>query len=69
MDSSKLYRTQLYLLKLYGFLLNYESNWKGNLIKLFALFAIFSNVVGLVLHSFYIAFERHTVEEFADGVN
>lgn len=69
MDSSKLYRTQLYLLKLYGFLLSYESNWKGNLIKLFAFFAIFSNVVGLVLHSFYIAFERHTVEEFADGVN
>lgn len=66
MDPSKLFKTQLSLIKFYGYQLHYKDKWQGYLMKFFAFFAFFSIFVSEIFHFHFVIFNCKTVADFAD---
>lgn len=67
MDASKLYRTQLFITKLFGLLLDYRNDRRGNSMKLYAFFVLVSSVFSLAIMLHFIVFGKPSVEEFSDA--
>lgn len=67
MDASHLFRTQLFLLSLFGFSLDYQNGWRGNLKKFYAFCVIISDIFIGVLMLHFITFANYTLEEVCDA--
>lgn len=67
MDPDKLFRTELFLLRLYGFKFDYQNDWKDFLMKLLAVFAYFCNLVQIVFYVYNFTIGKPTLEVFSES--
>lgn len=67
MDSSQLYRTQLFFIKLFGFPLDYQIGWRGNLMKFYTICIALSNLFTIMVLFHYIVLGNYTIEDFSDA--
>lgn len=67
MDPERLFRTELFLLKLNGFKLDYKNNWKDSLMILLAIFSFFSLIFQFSFFFYNCTVGRPTVEVFSES--
>lgn len=68
MDAAKLYKTQLLFIHLFGFSLDYQIGWRGNLKKFSIFFIAISNLFTVALSFHYIFSAKYSLEELTDAV-
>lgn len=66
MDAGKLYRTQLFFTTLFGFPLDYQEGWRGNLMKFYTCCVILSNIVTDTFTLHFIFLGNYKIEEFSE---
>jgi hypothetical protein len=69
MIPEELFDTQLFLLKSTGLVLSYRKDWRGVLMKLFALFGFLTVLMGAIFHTHVIFVTGKSIEEIGDAVS
>lgn len=63
----KLFKTQILLFKIFGFVLQYERNFKGFCQKVWALWSFYAVAFGTILHIIFMLEEKRNVEDIANA--
>jgi hypothetical protein len=69
MIPEQLFDTQLFLLKSTGLVLSYRKDWRGVLMKLFALFDFLIILISAIFHTHVIFVSSKSIEEIGEAVS
>jgi hypothetical protein len=69
MNPDQLFDTQLFLLKSTGLVLSYRKDWRGVLMKLFALFGFLTVLMGVAFSMHVIFVTSKSIEEIGDAIS
>jgi hypothetical protein len=69
MNPEQLFETKLFIFKSTGLVLSYRKDWRGVLMKVFALFGFLTLVMGSIFHTHVLLVTGKSIEDIGDTLS